>query len=48
MKENWEVETSIENREAVDTLRIRGSTAALFEETCEEESDLDDWPVTIE
>jgi hypothetical protein len=48
MKENWEAETSVENGEAVDPLLIRWSTAALFEETCEKEGDLDDWPVTIE
>jgi hypothetical protein len=42
MKESWEAETSIENREVVNSLLIS------LEETPEGESDSVDWPVPLE
>jgi hypothetical protein len=42
MKESWESETSIENREPVHPLIIN------LEDTSEEENDSDDWPVPLE
>jgi hypothetical protein len=42
MKESWEAETSIENREPVDPL------ITSLEETSEEENDSDDWPAPLE
>jgi hypothetical protein len=42
MKERQEAETCIENREDVDPLII------TLEETSEEESYSDDWPLTLE
>jgi hypothetical protein len=41
IKNSWEAETSIENREAVDLLVIR------LEETSEGENNSDDWQVPL-
>lgn len=42
IKESWEMETAIENREPEDPLIIS------LEETFEEEIDSDDWTVSLE
>jgi hypothetical protein len=42
MKGSWAVETSVENREAVEPVVIR------LDETSERESGSDDWPFPLE
>lgn len=42
MKKSWEADTSVENREAVNSHLISP------DETSEGESDSDDWPVSLQ